>query len=67
MKLNLSKGCLYCKNRICTKDPLLEFECAKTELKIKNAGACFVAELKNGQNIIIENCPYFEDEHSTCL
>jgi len=66
--MNLSKGCPYCKNRICTKEPLLEFECNKNkELKIKNAGACFVAELGNGQRIIIENCPDFEDENSTCL
>ena len=60
MKYNLSKGCPYCINLKCTKEPLLEFECVKNkELKIKNAGACFVAELDNGKNIIIENCPDF--------
>lgn len=64
-KMNLSKGCPYCSNLKCTKEPLLEFECAKNkELKIKNAGACFVAKLDNGKNIIIENCPDFADSNT---
>lgn len=64
--MNLSKGCTYCRNLKCTKEPLLEFECVKNkELKIKNAGACFVAELDNDTIIIIENCPDFANS-STC-
>ena len=64
--MNLSKGCAYCSNLKCTKEPLLEFECIKNkELKIKNAGACFVAELDNDKIIIIENCPDFANS-STC-
>jgi hypothetical protein len=62
MNLNLSRGCPYCSHLKCTKEPLLEFECGKNKnLQIRNAGACFIAKLNSGENIIIENCPDFED------
>jgi hypothetical protein len=60
--MNLSKGCAYCSSLKCIKEPLVWFQCNKNKrINIKNAGSCFVAELDKVQQIIIENCPGFED------
>lgn len=58
--MELIKGCNYCRNLKCIEEPLLEFECTVNKnLKIVNAGACFLA--KFGEKfVIIENCPDFE-------
>lgn len=58
--MGLDRGCNYCKKLKCTEEPLLEFECIENpNLKLKNAGACFVSILDIG-TVIIRNCPNFE-------
>lgn len=58
--MNLSTGCAYCGNLISHDAMLTEFSCAKKEnLKIENAGACFVACFGSAK-VIIESCPMFE-------
>jgi hypothetical protein len=58
MKLN--RGCPYCNNLERTKEPTV-FECPVRGIKVKNAGACFVAEI-DGKHVIIEDCPDFKNK-----
>lgn len=58
--MGFDQGCCYCDNLICVKEPLLEFMCkANPDLKIQNAGACFIARM-NSELILIRDCPDFK-------
>lgn len=51
---------MYCENLTRQDEQLADFYCYETGEKVENAGACFVKDI-NGQKVMIELCPYFED------
>lgn len=63
--MNFSKSCMYCNNLVSHDECLTDFSCkVNPTIKLKYAGACFIAEIEDDKNecIIVENCPGFEVE-----